>query len=236
MIRIGTSGWVYKHWRGLFYPETLPQREWFNYYAAQFDTVEINNSFYRMPSDINFEGWRKQAPEGFLYAVKASRFLTHLKKLKEPEEPLQTFFEGAARLEQTLGPVLYQLPPRWRVNLPRFEAFLAALPVGYHHVIEFREPSWLIEEVFGLMERYQVAHCIHDMGALSIPLRVTAPLVYLRFHGAPTYQGSYTQASLEAWAARICAWRDQSLDVFAYFNNDFWGHALENARTLKSLV
>ena len=127
-VRIGTSGWVYDHWRGIFYPEDLRQADWLGYYAREFDTVEINNTFYRLPGEAAFDRWREQVPPGFLYAVKASRFLTHLKKLKEPEEPLQSFFERAGRLGETLGPVFYQLPPHWRVNLPRFEHFLAALP------------------------------------------------------------------------------------------------------------
>src|SRR3712207_1916761 len=236
MIRIGTSGWIYNHWRGLFYPQTLGQSEWFSYYAREFDTVEINNSFYRLPSGETFAAWRDQAPQGFLYAVKASRFLTHLKKLKDPEEPLQRFFEGARHLEGTLGPVLYQLPPRWRVDLPRFEHFLAALPRGYSHVVEFRDPSWLVEDVFRLMEQYGVAHCIHDMRPLQIPLRVTAAPIYLRFHGTSKYSGDYQQATLETWAQRIDDWRSQHLDVFVYFNNDIGGYALANAKTLRELL
>jgi uncharacterized protein YecE (DUF72 family) len=162
-IRIGTSGWVYSHWREIFYPAQLSQNNWFRYYADRFDTVEINNTFYRLPTTATFAKWRAQVPPGFLYAVKASRFLTHLKKLKDPEQPLQTFIEHAALLGETLGPILYQLPPRWRLNLPRFEDFLALLPKNSQHVIEFRDPSWLIDEVFQLMERYHVSHCIHDM-------------------------------------------------------------------------
>ncbi|MBI2875989.1 MAG: DUF72 domain-containing protein [Candidatus Tectomicrobia bacterium] len=235
-IRIGTSGWVYKHWRGVFYPETLRQRDWFGYYAHAFDTVEINNSFYRLPSADAFDQWRRQAPPGFLYAVKASRFLTHLKKLKDPEEPLYRFFERAARLGATLGPVLYQLPPRWQVDLPRFEQFLAALPQGTLHVIEFRDASWLIEEVFRRMERHQVSHCIHDMSPLNVPLRATASPVYLRFHGGPDHGGHYPLAALEAWARQIDDWREQGLDLFAYFNNDIGGYALENAKMLKRLL
>ncbi len=232
-IRIGTSGWVYNHWRGIFYPERLPQSEWFACYAREFDTVEINNSFYRLPGETTFDKWRTQAPPGFLYAVKASRFLTHLKKLKDPEEPLRRFFERASRLGETLGPVLYQLPPHWRVNLLRFEHFLSVLPKGYMHVVEFRDASWLTEDVFRLMECYRVAHCIHDLQPLNVPLRVTTSMVYLRFHGDPSHGGNYPHAALEAWAGHIAEWRGQGLDVFAYFNNDIGGYALENAKTLR---
>ena len=238
-VRIGTSGWVYQHWRGLFYPRDLPQPEWFAHYAREFDTVEVNNSFYRLPSETAFDAWREQAPPGFLYAVKASRYLTHMKKLKDPEGPLKLFFERVGRLGPTLGPVLYQLPPRWRLDLPRFEHFLAALPPGYRHVVEFREASWLTEPAFALMERHGVAHCLHDMRPLQVPPRVTAPLVYVRFHGDPdhpAYLGNYDLPTLEAWAARIADWRRQGLDVYAYFNNDNRGYAIENARTLRGLL
>src|SRR5262245_36863383 len=152
-LRIGTSGWVYNHWRGVFYPQTLPQGDWFRHYALTFDTVEINNSFYRLPTGEVFESWREQAPRSFVYAVKASRFLTHMKKLKDPDEPIARFFKNASKLGRALGPVLYQLPPRWRVNLERFEYFLNVLPKKYEHVIEFRDASWLVEDTFRLMER-----------------------------------------------------------------------------------
>jgi uncharacterized protein YecE (DUF72 family) len=235
-IRIGTSGWVYPHWRGVFYPPDLRQRDWFAFYGRAFDTVEINNSFYRLPSAETFDGWRKQAPAGFLYAVKASRFITHLKKLKEPEEPLRTFFERAGRLEEKLGPVLYQLPPNWAVNLSRFEAFLAALPPGYTHVVEFRDPSWLTEDVFRLMERYGVAHCIHDMYPLEVPVRITVPPAYIRLHGDIGNYGDYRPAVLERWARHIDGWRSDGLDVFVYFNNDIGGYAVKNALALKELL
>ncbi len=235
-VRIGTSGWVYNHWRGVLYPSGLPQRDWFARYASEFDTVEINNSFYRLPSEAAFEAWRTQAPAGFVYAVKASRFLTHMKKLKDPEQPLEKFFERASRLGQTLGPVLYQLPPHWQVNLQRFEHFLSVLPAHHTHVIEFRDESWLIEDVFQLMERYQVAHCIHDMSPLKVPMRMTAPTVYLRFHGDVLHGGDYPLSTLKVWAKRIAAWYSQRLGVFVYFNNDIGGYAVQNAVTLKRLL
>jgi uncharacterized protein YecE (DUF72 family) len=235
-IQIGTSGWVYDHWRGTFYPEGLRQADWLGYYAREFDTVEINYTFYRLPSETAFDRWREQAPPGFLYAVKASRFLTHFKKLKDPEEPLQRFFERAGHLDKTLGPVLYQLPPRWRANLPRFERFLATLPQGYSHVVEFRDPSWLVEDVFRLMERYRVAHCIHDMHPLQVPLRITAPPAYVRFHGDLAHGGDYQHATLGIWAGRIDDWHSQGLDIFAYFNNDVAGYAVKNARMLRAFL
>jgi len=235
-IRVGTSGWVYQHWRGLFYPDDLRQSDWFAFYARFFDTVEINNSFYRLPSAAAFAAWREQAPPDFVYAVKASRFLTHMKKLRAPEEPLQRLFERVRCLGPTLGPLLYQLPPHWQVNLSRFETFLAALPQGYAHVIEFHDASWLIEAVFGLMERYEVAHCIHDMQPLKVPFRVTAAPVYVRLHGDGVHGGDYQAEALEGWARQISEWRGQGLDVYVYFNNDVGGYAIQNARTLRKLL
>src|SRR5205823_147352 len=146
-IRIGCSGWQYQHWRGDFYPAGLPAARWFDHYAAQFDTVEINNTFYRLPEGATFDGWRKRAPRGFLFAVKASRYLTHMKKLKDPRAPLALFFSRARRLGSTLGPVLYQLPPRWAANVDRLQTFLRLLPKRRRHAVEFRDPSWYSQEV-----------------------------------------------------------------------------------------
>lgn len=235
-IRIGTSGWAYRHWRGVFYPEGLRQADWFRHYAEHFDTVEINNSFYRLPSEAAFDTWREQAPPGFVYAVKASRFLTHFKKLKDPEAPLKTFFDRADRLRRTLGPVLYQLPPHWGLDLPRFEHFLGALPAGHVHVVEFRDESWMVEDAFRLMERRGVSHCVHDSASARSPLRVTASPAYVRFHGDPKRGGDYTDKAMETWARRIEEWSGRGLDVFIYFNNDVEGYAIENANTLKAML
>lgn len=235
-IRIGTSGWVYPHWRGLFYPAELRQEDWFGHYAAHFDTVEINNTFYRLPSEAAFANWREQAPAGFLYALKASRFLTHLKKLKDPHAPLEHFFTRAAQLGVSLGPVLYQLPPHWQLNLPRLEGFLASLPRKRRHAVEFRDPSWLVEPVFRLLEHYGAAHCVHDLPPLHVPPRVTAPFVYLRYHGDSAHHGDYPTDHLALQAQRIRAWHAQGLDVYAYFNNDVEGYAVRNAMLLRSLL
>ena len=235
-VRIGTSGWVYSDWRDIWYPKELRRDEWFAFYAQRFDSVEINNSFYRLPSAATFDTWRAQAPPGFLYAVKASRFLTHLKKLKDPEGPLQLFFDRALHLGPTLGPVLYQLPPHWKLNLARLDGFLEALPGGHIHVVEFRDASWLVEEAFRALERYGVVHCIHDMPPLDVPLRVTASSIYVRLHGGAAYSGFYSYQTLHMWAKRIEEWCRQKLDVFVYFNNDVQGHAVQNAALLRELV
>jgi len=235
-IRIGTSGWVYPHWRDIFYPADLRQADWFSHYASHFDTVEINNTFYRLPSEAAFARWREQAPAGFLYAVKASRYLTHLKKLKEPRVPLQNFFACAAHLGAAFGPVLYQLPPRWQLDLPRLRDFLSALPPGRRHVFEFRDPSWLVEPVYRLLERRGAALCLHDLPPLSVPSRVTAPFVYLRYHGDRAHAGDYPSAELERQARRIAAWQRAGLDVYAFFNNDVECFAVRNALQLKMLL
>jgi uncharacterized protein YecE (DUF72 family) len=235
--RVGCSGWEYKHWRGDFYPATLPRARWFEYYAAAFDTVEINNTFYRLPEEHTFEAWAARAPAGFLYAVKASRFLTHMKKLKEPEEPVDRLFSRMRPLGRHLGPVLYQLPPGWRADCDRLEQFLQVLPARVRHVIEFRDPSWYAGEVAEMLDRYGVARCLHDMHGSATGRDRVGPFVYVRFHGATgQYSGGYPDARLRAWADWLHDQRTAAVDVFAYFNNDVGGHAPRDARTLRTLL
>jgi uncharacterized protein YecE (DUF72 family) len=234
LIRIGCSGWQYQHWRDEFYPAELPQSRWFAHYVLSFDTVEINNSFYRLPEAGTFAKWRDQAPRRFLYAVKASRFLTHMKKLKDPEEPIARFFDCAKHLGSHLGPVLYQLPPHWPIDLPRFEHFLAALPRGVRHTVEFRETSWYDERVYELLRRYKVAMCLHDMDGSASERILVGPFVYVRFHhGTKKYGGRYSDARLDDWAEWLSAHAGEGLDVFAYFNNDAGGHAPRDAVRLR---
>ena len=235
-IHIGCSGWQYQHWRGDFYPSVLPQRQWLEYYASQFDTVEINNTFYRLPEGSTFEAWRRRIPKGFVYAVKASRFLTHMKKLNEPREPLRRFFTRARHLRRALGPVLYQLPPRWPLNLERLETFLRCLPRGVRQAIEFREPSWYDGRVFALLDRYRVALCLHDMRGSESGMRAVGPFVYVRFHGVQKYSGSYAGAALERWAAWLAERACSGHAVYAYFNNDTGGHAPRDAARLRDRI
>jgi uncharacterized protein YecE (DUF72 family) len=236
IIRIGTSGWIYNHWRERFYPQDLRPNHWFAYYAQHFDTVEINNTFYRLPSETAFDAWREQAPGGFVYAVKASRFLTHMKKLKDPEEPIERILGRARRLGPTLGPVLYQLPRGWKCNVNRLAHFFAALPRDLTHVMEYRRPDWLCDEVYELMRSYRIGLCIHDL-LPQHPRIATSNVVYIRFHGAgQKYGGSYSSAQLRRWADWI---RRQALlgrKVFAYFNNDAEAHAVKNAQTLRKMA
>lgn len=237
-VHIGTSGWHYKHWEGEFYPKDLPAKQQFSFYARHFKTVELNNPFYRLPTDSTFIAWRENSPRNFLYAVKASRFITHMKKLKEPEWSTTKFFHGAELLDEKLGPILFQLPPRWQRNTERLDEFLSALPGNHEYAFEFRDVSWLVKDVFDLLRRYNAAFCIHDLASMQMPLEITADFTYLRFHGPGNakYCGSYPLKSLREWAARIRKWRKELSSVYAYFNNDVGGHAGRNAQTLIDLV
>jgi uncharacterized protein YecE (DUF72 family) len=235
-IRIGCSGWQYRHWRGDFYPAELIAREWLDYYALRFDTVEINNTFYRLPDAPTFAEWRRRATRGFVYAVKASRYLTHMKKLKDPAEPVRRFFTRARRLGQTFGPVLYQLPPRWPVNPERLETFLKALPRARRHAIEFRDPSWYTEAIFALLDRHQVALCVHDMAGSASGRLSVGPFVYARFHGAQKYSGRYADATLDTWAEWLAACARSEKPIYAYFNNDTGGHAPRDAVRLRDRI
>lgn len=236
-IRVGCSGWQYGHWRGGFYPADLPQSRWLEHYASVFDTVEVNNTFYRLPETSTFAAWRDRTPPGFLFSVKASRFLTHMKKLKDPEEPLSRFFERASALERRLGPVLYQLPPRWPKNLERLELFLTALPAGRTHVVEFRDPSWYAEDVFAALEKAGVGLCLHDMRGSESPRRFVGPVAYVRFHGSGArYGGRYPDSVLEEWADLLGGETRRGRRVFAYFNNDSGGHAPRDAIRFREAV
>jgi len=237
-VRIGTSGWCYKHWRNRFYPRTLRSTEWFAFYAQHFDTVELNATFYRLPERRSFENWRAQAPAGFVYAVKASRFLTHLKRLSEPEEPLERLLSRAGGLGSTLGPILYQLPPQMQRNDERLEAFLKQLPRGFQHTLEFRHASWHVEPVFTMLRRYGVALCIHDWRTCLAPIELTADFAYIRLHGSlGPFIGSYGLPSLRRWRDRIAALVAMGAQtVYVYFNNDGFAYAVKNALRLKQLV
>src|SRR5919202_3650031 len=199
-VRIGCSGWQYRHWKGDFYPAELSQSRWLEYYAQRFNTVEVNNTFYRLPEAPTFAAWARRAPRGFVYAVKARRFLTHMKKLKDPEDPLELFFSRAKRLGTTFGPVLYQLPPRWPVNVERFQTFLEALPRSRRHAVEFREPSWYSDDIMALLTKHRVALCLHDMSGSASGKLAVGPFVYARFHGAEKYSGRFSDDVLDGWA------------------------------------
>ena len=233
-IRIGTSGWHYNHWTGLFYPTQLPKSKWFEYYAKDFDTVEINNTFYQLPKQETFKNWYKQAPKKFLYTVKANRYITHIKRLKEPKESLERFFEGVRLLKGNLGPVLYQLPPNFQKDLSRLKGFLQALPKERIAVFEFRHESWFSEDTYKLLKRFNVGFCIHDLVGIPTPQVITSDVIYIRFHG-PTgkYQGNYSKSALQNWAKWIKENIKEACNIYVYFNNDINAYAVNNAKQLK---
>jgi uncharacterized protein YecE (DUF72 family) len=232
---IGTSGWNYKHWRnGVFYPKDLKPEKWLDFYSRHFATVEINNSFYRLPSEEVFARWQEQAPENFTFAVKASRFLTHIKRLKEPEDPLDLFFSRAKHLKGTLGPVLFQLPPMFKADIDRLSVFLRALRgrAAFRKIrcaLEIRDATWLEPPVFELLERHHVALCFADWRELHVTEPVTADFVYVRRHSGPS-NGDYPKRDLDRDVRQIRGWLQKRLDVYVYFNNDLHGHAIRNAQ------
>ena len=238
-IHIGTSGWHYKHWLGgVFYPPDLQPGQMFQFYQKHFDTVEINNSFYHLPLASTFDNWRGSSPVRFQFAVKASRFITHMKKLKDPKASSEKFFLAADRLGKKLGPILFQLPPRWKVNVERLSEFLEALPGRHKYVFEFRDETWLVPEVYEVLSRHKAAFCIHDFADMKIPNEITTSFSYIRFHGPTSakYFGSYSTSQLKTWAERIDEWRSRLSAIYVYFNNDPGGEAVKNAKELKHLL
>ena len=237
ILRVGTSGWSYAHWRRVFYPEDLPSGKWLRYYCRYFDTVEINNTFYNLPADRALEKWLREAPSGFVFAVKANRFITHMKKLKDVDDSVSVFLDSLNTLKRHLGPVLFQLPPNLKLDTNRLRAFLATLPKRKRYVVEFRNPSWLDDEAIEILRKRRVAFCIHDLMESSCPHHVTAGFAYYRFHGHTVkYGGSYPKKVLKEHAEEIASILDSAKDVYAYFNNDAFGYALKNAVALRKMV
>lgn len=239
-FRVGTSGYSYAHWREVFYPVDLPQRAWLEFYARHYDTVEINMTFYSLPRDAVFDGWRRRTPAGFLFALKGSRFITHLKALRDGADEVRRLRDGARRLEEKLGPVLWQLPPGLHADLGRLEDFLSLLRREWadaRHAVEFRHESWLDAKVYAALRSAGASLCLADLGASRVDDVVTAPLVYIRRHGpGRRYRDDYPPEALRADARRIAAWLREGRDVVAYFNNDIQGHALHNAHDLRENV
>jgi uncharacterized protein YecE (DUF72 family) len=236
-IRIGTSGWHYPHWRGPFYPEKLPASKMLEFYAQYFDTVELNNTFYRLPREKGLESWRDTAPRGFLFAAKGSRYLTHMKKLKDPEPGIEKFFARIDRLGRKLGPIVFQLPPNWEANPERLEGFLEALPPRRRYAFELRNPTWHTREIYRILRRHHAAFCIFEIAGFQSGFEITANYTYVRLHGPDgAYQGSYSPQALKAWADRIRGWQQDLRAVYVYFDNDEAGYAAANALALKRLL
>lgn len=237
MIRIGTSGWSYPHWRGIFYPKGVSTDGMLSFYAGRFDAVEINATHYRLPPSAVFDGWRAAVPQGFLFAVKASRYLTHFYRLKPPFDRYERFFDGVARLGGALGPVLFQLPPRFGRDDERIVAFLAALPKGFLPVLEFRHLSWETPEVAAILERHGAGLCVTDLAGHQSPLAATGAVAYVRLHGPyRAYTGSYDDAALVRWARQARSWEAEGRAVYVFFDNDDKAMAVGDAERLKGLV
>lgn len=236
-IHVGCSGWVYKHWRGLFYPEGLPQKRWFARYAEEFDTVEINASFYRVPLASTFDAWRDKATPGFHYAIKLNRVITHIKKLVGVDEEVDKFIALARPLGSNLGPLLYQLPPSLHIDAPRLDAFLQRLPKELEQVVEFRHRSWYDKEVLALLDRHGVGFVAHDLKGLESPRWASGRTAYVRFHGSGgKYWGRYSDGALLEWTDWCVDQARAGRGVWCYFNNDIHRHAIDDARTLKSMI
>ncbi|MBN1192001.1 MAG: DUF72 domain-containing protein [Dehalococcoidales bacterium] len=236
-IHIGTSGWHYQHWKGPFYPESMPDEQLLEYYRNHFQTVEINNTFYQLPERETLAKWRDTVPEGFIFSVKACRYITHMKKLKDPDKVISTLTGRIEVLGRKSGPVLFQLPPRWRLNLERLKSFLKALPVEYRYAFEFRDMSWFTERTEEALAEKGAAFCIYDFEHRRSPLSVTADFVYVRLHGPDgAYQGEYDNGVLSNWAEQFSLWAGQGKEIFCYFDNDGKGYAVRNASTLKELL
>ncbi len=236
-IRIGTSGWQYRHWKKLFYPEKLRTTDWLRYYAGVFNSVEVNSSFYRLPETDVIRRWGESTPDEFCFAVKAPRSITHFKKLKNCEPQLDTMMARLEAFGARLGPVLFQLPPRWRCNPRRLADFLAMLPRDSRFAFEFRDPSWHCEEVYAMLAEYRAAFCIFDLDGQTTPLETPGDFIYLRLHGPRSaYTGNYRAQSLRTWLGRALGWQRKNKDVYVYFDNDARAYSAKNARRMLGMM
>jgi uncharacterized protein YecE (DUF72 family) len=236
-VHIGTSGWHYRHWVGRFYPLGTRAKDFLDYYARQFRTVEINATFYRLPSRQAVIEWRDGSPPGFVFAAKGSRFVTHMKKLRDPETSIRRYFDLIELLGDKLGPVVFQLPPRWHLDLERLGAFLKALPKRGRYAFELRDETWWSPRTYELLARHEAALCLYDLAGRQSPLEITADFVYIRLHGpGAAYRGSYDDRALASWAERLRQWRANGITVYCYFDNDEQAHAPMNALRLERFV
>ncbi len=236
MLRIGTSGWSYAHWKGLFYPEKLSKEKWLGYYCQHFDTVELNSSFYHLPKLTTFENWYQRTPENFLFSVKASRFISHILKLNNAREPLQNLLDAASGLKEKLGPILFQLPPNFSLDLERLEKFAKILPTDQRFTFEFRHESWFCDEVCRLLRKNNLALTISDTPKYPLVFETTADFVFIRLHGHEVlYASKYSQTELKKWAEKIKGCLAGGLDVYIYFDNDAAANAVTNAQELKKM-
>ncbi|MEJ2514288.1 MAG: DUF72 domain-containing protein [Gammaproteobacteria bacterium] len=237
-IRIGTSGWSYDHWTGPFYPESLPGDRRLDFYAERFPTVEINNSFYRLPAEKTFKAWRGRVPGGFIFSVKASRYITHMKKLKDPSASLGKLMSRVRLLGHRLGPVLFQLPPSWKFDSGRLQDFLETLDgKPQRYAFEFRDRSWLNDRCYRMLADHGAALCVYHLAGFRSPRKLTADFTYVRLHGpGDAYQGRYDGRTLRGWAQVMSRWASDDVDVYCYFDNDEAGYAPSDALRLAAML
>ncbi len=234
---IGTSGFSYGHWRGIFYPEDLKSKDFLSFYARHFDTVEMNNTFYHTPRDSSIKKWVNETPQNFVFSIKASKFITHIKRLKGVEDSLQLFLQKAEIFDDKLGVILFQLPPSLKADVPLLKEFLSLLPKERRFTVEFRHKSWLNDEVFSLLSDYNIAFCISDTPRYPYMEVVTANFSYIRLHGHEVlYASSYSDEQLAYYANFVKTWNEKGVQFFVYFDNDFYGYAVKNALKLKEIV
>ncbi len=235
-IHIGTSGWSYKHWKENFYPAKMQPNHWLHFYASVFPTVEVNTTFYHAPLPTTTEKWFKDVPQNFQFAIKASRYITHRKRLNDCDESLKFFYKSIKKLKPKAGPILFQLPPFFSINKERLKTFISLLKPGYRYTFEFRHKTWFTEEIYHLLSKHNIALCISDLKGKLSPEEVTADFVYLRLHGPhKAYQDSYGPQKLRAWKKKIDKWVASGKEVYCFFDNDVKGAAITDAKFLTTL-
>ena len=235
-IYIGTSGWSYEHWKENFYPQGLKSNLWLNFYSKAFSTVEVNTTFYHLPLGTTVQKWNKQVSPEFKFSIKASRYITHQKRLKDCHESLALFFHSLEALKSKVDVILFQLPPTLRFDLERLSQFLVNLHDDYRYVFEFRHPSWFIDETYALLKKNKIALCITDLNGKLSPEVITSDITYIRLHGPhKAYQGSYGSRKLKTWKKKIENW-STTVSVYCYFDNDEKGYAIEDAKSLKNMM
>lgn len=236
-IHIGTSGWNYQHWKGIFYSDGLKSDKWLEFYSRRFRTVEINYSFYKLPEESSFAAWRDSVPEGFIFTAKANRYLTHMKKLNDPAEALTKLLSRVSILGEKLGPILFQFPPFWNLNYERLKFFVEILPKNFLYSFEFRNQTWWTNEVFDLLRNNNISFCLYEMPGQVTPKEITSDFIYLRFHGPDfPFKNQFDEQVLFHWAESIKEWNSSGNEIFCYFNNDQCGYALTDADVLERML
>lgn len=235
-ILVGTSGWSYDHWKEIFYPKEVKTKDWLNYYAQIFPTVEINSTFYHTPLPSTIEKWNAQVPTNFIFSIKANQYITHRKRLHDCEESLLFFYKNIQNLKKKVGPLLIQLPPSFRLNKERLVEFIKIMDKKYLHTFEFRHASWFVDDIYELMSENNIALCITDLNGHLSPEEITSHFTYIRLQGPQkAYQGSYGPKKLKEWKNKIETWASK-ISVYCYFDNDEKGYAIQDAKALQNLL